>query len=67
MSRRHEIARKLPLAVDLDRAEDRATYRDLARHADLIIETEAPGRLARPGHRPRKPGQRQPDAWSRCH
>src|SRR5262245_13739947 len=32
--------------VDLDSEEGRSTYRQLAEHADVIIETAAPGRLA---------------------
>jgi len=36
---------KQPLALDLDRDEGRDIYRRLAETADLIIETEAPGRL----------------------
>jgi benzylsuccinate CoA-transferase BbsE subunit len=34
------------LPLDLDDSEDRATFRDLAARADLLIETEPPGRLA---------------------
>ena len=37
---------KRRLALDLDRDDDQATYRRLAEHADLIVETEAPDRLA---------------------
>ena len=36
--------RSVPL--DLDRAADRETFRDLARRADILIETQPPGRLA---------------------
>ena len=32
--------------LDLDDTDDRDRYRRLATHADLIVETEAPGRLA---------------------
>ena len=37
---------KTGMTIDLDGDAGREAYRDLARHADLIIETEAPGRLA---------------------
>ena len=37
---------KQRISIDLDRDEGRADYRRLADVADLIIETEAPGRLA---------------------
>jgi crotonobetainyl-CoA:carnitine CoA-transferase CaiB-like acyl-CoA transferase len=37
---------KARLAVDLDTDAGRATYRRLATCADLVVETEAPGRLA---------------------
>ena len=36
--------RELPL--DLERDEDRGVYRELAASADLVVESEAPGRLA---------------------
>ena len=37
---------KRRVAVDLDREDGRAVYRRLAETADLIVETETPGRLA---------------------
>ncbi|MHB1853947.1 MAG: CoA transferase, partial [Acidimicrobiales bacterium] len=39
-------AGKRRLDLDLDREEGRAAYKALAARADLIVETEAPGRLA---------------------
>jgi crotonobetainyl-CoA:carnitine CoA-transferase CaiB-like acyl-CoA transferase len=40
---------KRRIAIDLDDEAGRAEYRRLAENADLVIETEAPGRLARLG------------------
>jgi crotonobetainyl-CoA:carnitine CoA-transferase CaiB-like acyl-CoA transferase len=40
---------KVPIGADLASAAGRATYRRLAERADLIIETEPPGRLAKLG------------------
>jgi crotonobetainyl-CoA:carnitine CoA-transferase CaiB-like acyl-CoA transferase len=34
------------LPLDLERAADRETFRELARRADILIETQTPGRLA---------------------
>jgi len=39
-------ANKLGLVLDLDAADDRARLLDLLSRADVLIETEAPGRLA---------------------
>ncbi len=42
-------ANKRGITLDLDAEADRAIFRDLVRHADLIIETEKPGAMAARG------------------
>jgi crotonobetainyl-CoA:carnitine CoA-transferase CaiB-like acyl-CoA transferase len=53
-------ANKLGLALDLEAAEDRERLLDLLSRADVLIETEAPGRLGELGLDPADLSQRFP-------
>ena len=55
----HYHANKFGVTIDLDDADGRARFRDLVASADIVVESEAPGRLTalgiddadlRPGH-----------------